>query len=202
MIAIAIINYRTATTTLECVRALLSSIGGSTRIFLLDNGSGDEEAARLQTFSNAYPEIITFVAQAQNIGFAAGMNRLLCLALASPETQQVLLLNSDTRPVPGFLAAMQLRLDSTARVDMIAARLLHPGNGSVESMGIALYRSTLASNRKHEDEILLGPTGGCALLTRRLLEDLLAKHGEWFDEAFFLLRRGYRSGAARALARI
>jgi GT2 family glycosyltransferase len=36
-----------------------------------------------------------------------------------------------------------------------------------------------------EDEVLLGPTGGCALLRRRLLEDLRAMHGAWFDEQFF-----------------
>jgi GT2 family glycosyltransferase len=55
----------------------------------------------------------------------------------------------------------------------------------VDSLGIALFRSTLASNRKDETEILLGPSGGCALLTRRLLEDLSATHGECFDETFF-----------------
>jgi GT2 family glycosyltransferase len=112
------------------------------------------------------------------------MNLLIGLALADPAVDPVLLLNSDTVPQAGFIVAMQAMLDPATHTDMVAARMLR-ADGVVDSLGITLYRSTLASNRKREDEILLGPSGGCALLTRRLLEDLHATHGAWFDENFF-----------------
>jgi GT2 family glycosyltransferase len=185
MLAILIINYRTAAATHACLAALLPSIPLGARIYLLDNGSGPTEAADLAAVANACAGKIYFDASAVNLGFAAGMNRLLALALADSTIDQVLLLNSDTRPTPQFIFAMQAQIDPGARVDMVAARMLNPQGGEVDSLGITLYRSTLASNRKRDEEVLLGPSGGCALLTRRLLEDLRASHGEWFDESFF-----------------
>lgn len=185
MLAILIINYRTVTATHACLDALLSAPPAGLRIYLLDNGSGAAQAAELASYAAAHGDKVHFEGSAVNLGFAAGMNTLLTQALTDPAIDQVLLLNSDTRPTPDFIAAMQARLDTGARVDMVAAKLLNPQNDNVDNLGITLYRSTLASNRKREDEVLLGPTGGCALLTRRLLEDLHASHGEWFDARFF-----------------
>jgi N-acetylglucosaminyl-diphospho-decaprenol L-rhamnosyltransferase len=185
VIAIAIINYKTAEATLACVAAVLAHARVPLRIHLLDNGSGDADAQRLRTFASRKQQVISFVESETNLGFAAGMNLLLKKALADPQIEGVLLLNSDTQPAAGFLDAMIAGLDSSQRIDMVAARMLHPQDLATESLGIALYKSTLASNRKSEKEVLLGPTGGCALLSRRLLEDLLLNHGEWFDEAFF-----------------
>lgn len=184
MIAIAVVNFRTCDATQACLEALRGELGADARVYLLDNGSGEAERQRLHSLTAGLPYVL-FFASDTNLGFAGGINRLLAEALADQRNQAVLLLNSDTRPQPGFLAAMRARLDPAARIDMVAARLLDAKSGNVDSLGIALYRSTLASNRKRDDEVLLGPTGGCALLTRRLLEDLRASHGEWFDERFF-----------------
>jgi GT2 family glycosyltransferase len=155
------------------------------RVHVLDNGSGDDDVTRLHAAAGRLGDHVDVSVSTENLGFAGGMNRLLDRALMHADVEAVLLLNSDTLPQPGFLDAMRRRLDPAARVDMVAANLRNPSNGCVDSLGITLYRSTLASNRKRDDELLLGPTGGCALLTRRLLEDLHAAHGEWFDEAFF-----------------
>jgi len=185
MIAVAIVNYRTADATLACLDAVVADADAGMRIYVLDNGSGGEDATRLEGYARERRQQVRFIASENNLGFAGGSNRLLVEILSDPVVDAVLLLNSDTRPRPGFLAAMRARLDPANRTDMVAARLLDAKSGKVDSLGIALYRSTLASNRKREDETLLGPTGGCALLTRRLLEDLKATHGEWFDEQFF-----------------
>ncbi len=185
MLALLILNHGTATATVRCLAALLEEIPTGTRIFAMDNGSPGDDAKRLADFAAQHPDRIRFSACLQNLGFAGGMNRLIGDALADPAVDQILLLNSDTLPQPGFIAAMQAKLDPQSRADMVAARMLDASSGEVDSLGIALYRATLASNRKREEEILLGPSGGCALLTRRLLEDLHASHGEWFDEEFF-----------------
>lgn len=185
MIAVLVINYRTVDATLACLESLLPELPAGGRVHLLDNDSGVDEVERLATFANEHAECVHFERSPSNLGFAAGMNRLIASALADADVDQILLLNSDTLATPGFIAAMQAKLDPQRNVDMVAAKLLHADRDEVESLGISLYRSTLASNRKREDEVLLGPTGGCALLTRRLLEDLLASHGEWFDESFF-----------------
>ena len=183
MLAILIINHNTASATLPCLKLLLQSAPADAFIHVLDNGSHADDAQELSRFA-ATDSRIHLTLSGINLGFAAGMNRLLELALEDIRVDQVLLLNNDTQPTAGFVAAMQAQLDPATRTEMIAARM--PRNGdSIDSLGITLYRSTLASNRKREEEVLLGPTGGCALFTRRLLEDLRATHGEWFDESFF-----------------
>lgn len=184
MLAVAIVNYRTLNTTLACLAALLPDVPPDARIFVLDNGSPGDDAEQLADFASKHPDKIHFSSSLKNLGFAGGMNVLIGQALADPLVDRILLLNSDTLPQPGFIDSMQAKLDPTTRTDMVAARMLRE-DGAVDSLGITLYRSTLASNRKREDEFLLGPSGGCALLTRRLLEELRASHGEWFDEDFF-----------------
>jgi GT2 family glycosyltransferase len=185
MIAIAIVNYKTADATIACLDSLLTEPMDETCIFLLDNASGTEECARLHTYSNLHGVSLRFFASDINLGFAGGANRLLTEILCDSAIDSVLLLNSDTRGTPGFIPKMKRLVDENNHVDMIAARMLDEKNHDVDSLGITLFRSTLASNRKRENEILLGPSGGCALLTRRLLEDIHAMHGEWFDERFF-----------------
>ena len=185
MLAVLIINYRTAQATLACLESLLPELPQGAVVHLLDNGSGEDDVAILRAYVDRNSEIIRFDTSEQNLGFAAGMNRLIAKAFTDPNVDQVLLLNSDTVATPGFITAMQAKLDPERRIDMVAAKLLHADRDEAESLGITIYRSTLASNRKREDEVLLGPTGGCALLTRRMLDDLLASHGEWFDESFF-----------------
>ena len=185
MIAILIIKHATAAATLSCLEALASGLPGDARVLVLDNGSGSDDVARLSRAIAAGASRAVLHVSAANLGFAGGMNLLLQHALADPAVDQVLMLNSDTLPAAGFIDALRARLDPAARIDMVAANLRNPRSGAVDSLGITLYRSTLASNRKREDEILLGPTGGCALFTRRLLEDLKSAHGEWFDDMFF-----------------
>jgi GT2 family glycosyltransferase len=186
VIAILIINHGTADATRTCLEALQAHLAHEdARVLVLDNGSGEADVRQLHEAIDGLAPRVELTASPVNLGFAGGMNRLLERALSLPEVDQVLLLNSDTQPRAGFLPAMRARLDPASRIDMVAANLRNPRTGGVDSLGITLYRSTLASNRKRADEILLGPTGGCALLTRRLLEDLHAAHGEWFDEAFF-----------------
>lgn len=184
MLAILILNHATADVTLRCTDAALADIADDDCVFVLDNGSPSDDAKVLADFASEHPGKIRFLASLKNLGFAGGVNLLIGQALADERVDRILLLNSDTVPQSGFIAAMQARLDPESRTDMVAARLVRD-DGTVDSLGISLYCSTLASNRKREEEILLGPSGGCALLTRRLLEDLHATHGEWFDEDFF-----------------
>jgi GT2 family glycosyltransferase len=185
MIAIAIVNYRTASATIACLTSLLADTLNDVRFFVSDNGSGGDDEVALRTFCESHPDLITFTSTETNLGFAGGTNRLIESIVGDASFDLVLLLNSDTRPDPGFLAAMVAQLDPDQRVDLVAARMIDASDSAVDSLGITLYRSTLASNRKREDEYLLGPSGGCALLSRRLLEDLRGSHGEWFDETFF-----------------
>jgi GT2 family glycosyltransferase len=185
VLVIAIVNYRTAEVTVGCVQGLVALLPHDCRIVVLDNGSPPADVERLQAIAGAHAEIVELLLNPTNLGFAAGCNRLIAHALGNARVDSVLLLNSDTHPDRDFITPMRRLLDPDTRLDMVAAHMLRQSDGAVDSLGITLFRSTLASNRKGEAEILLGPSGGCALFTRRLLEDLASAHGEWFDESFF-----------------
>lgn len=186
MIAILLVAYNEHEMTGQCLAAL-AGVTLPSRVWVLDNGSTPSLSAYIaprDTPGGAFcPDIVR---SDSNLGFAAGMNHLIARALVDPAVDAVLLLNNDTLPQSGFLEAMASNLDCGKRVDMVAAHLLNAEDPAcVDSLGITLYRSGLASNRKQTDQRLLGPTGGCMLLSRRLLETLESRHGEWFDESFF-----------------
>src|SRR5690606_39542394 len=165
--------------TAQAVASALPDLPGDARFLLLDNGSGSDEPAA-QALRSACPGRVTILRGERNLGFAAGMNLLLARALDDPSVNELLLLNNDTLGQPGFCQAMRRRLDPAGCIGMVAARLLRAdASAGIDSLGITLYRSGLGSNRKRTDERLLGPTGGCMLVTRRVLDEILAVHGEW-----------------------
>lgn len=205
---VLMVAYDNAEATGECLARLGPELGVDDQLLLLDNGSSPAQAVMLREAVQQLGGRGRYLRSDINTGFAGGMNRLLSKALTTGSGERFLLLNNDTVPTPGFLARLLAVIDLQSRIDMAAARMMvseHPD--MVDSLGIALYRSGLASNRKRVQQRLLGPTGGCMLLTRRVLEDLHSSHGEWFDETFFcyaedsdLVMRarwlGYESGYA------
>src|ERR1700709_1242360 len=156
MIAIAIVNYRTVEATLACLSALATDATIACRIYLLDNGSDKTEQERLRTYAANRDDVEFFPGQT-NRGFAGGANFLIEKILFDPVNESILFLNSDAVPQAGLVAAMAAALDRESHPDLVAARLINAKTGGVDSLGITLYRSTLASNRKREDECLLGP---------------------------------------------
>lgn len=209
MFAIIIINFNKALDTVECLDSVLAINNQDFRIYLVDNGSAPADADLLAAYAQAHHNI-EFFRNDTNLGFAEGNNRILELLLADDAIDQVVFLNNDTVVTADFLAALHAQLDPARRVEMVAARMLrYADHQQIDNLGITLYRSGLASNRKCPDDPLLGPTGGCALYTKRLLADLKASTGELYDSRFFCyaedtdlalraLHLGYRAAYAEA----
>ena len=185
MIALAIVNYRTVDATLACLRAIDASPRDGDAIYVLDNAPASNERRPLQEFCKERAPRFHWLCSESNLGFAGGANLLIDEILSDARINAIVFLNSDTQPTAGFVQAMQDRLDAATQVDLVAARMLDAADATVDSLGITLFRSTLASNRKRAGERLLGPSGGCMLITRRLLSDLRSTHHEWFDADFF-----------------
>lgn len=185
MLAILMLHFGPIRVTGQALAAIATDTSIDPLVWVLGNGDRIDPA---QIDVAQLPRHLIIENSAENLGFAGGMNLLLQRALSDPRVDRVLLLNNDTRPQPGAIAALLAQMGAGADVepDMVAARLMNAAEpDQVDSLGIALYRSGLASNRKTPAQRLLGPTGGCMLLSRRLLEDLHEQHGYWFDERFF-----------------
>lgn len=181
-IAALIINFNTAELTGRCIASLAGqeSLG---RILVIDNGSEPDDLARLRATLDQRAELLCSPC---NQGFAAGSNQGIAHLLADPTVDAILLLNSDAEAEPGLVSALGGSLDPERRVALVGAPMLCFGDTTrLDSLGIAFYASCLASNRVDARDPLFGPTGGCALYTRSLLQDLIQTHGYCFDPAYF-----------------
>lgn len=180
-----VINFNTAALSLRCTRSLVEA--GVARIVLLDNASRDDDYAALAHGHVGLPQV-RLVRSATNLGFAAGSNRVIELALADAACGRVLLLNSDAVVDASGLDAC-LRTMREGGHALMGGRMMKPRGGdaadTVDSLGIALYKCLLASNRKSTGETYLGPTGGFAVYTRAFLEEVARLHGHVFDPSYF-----------------
>lgn len=178
------LNYNTAADTLECLQSLQVHVTDKVKIIVLDNASKSCDQQQLITYIADFDHIL-WHSYKTNLGFAAAHNQLLTALLDYPRLRHIILLNSDTRVGNNIVRCLRLVAERT-QADMIAGRMWHEGQcQQIESAGICCYTSGLASNRIALNEPLLGPTGGCALYSRRLLQTVYQQQGECFDPAFF-----------------
>ena len=197
--AVVLVNYNTADRSLRCVESL-RGLAGHIRLIVVDSGSQAADLALLRDgLAQAWPAA-ELIASPLNIGFAAGCNRAIARCLTDASVSHVLLLNNDAVATPALHDWLDEHVQGRADADLAGGRVLklHAGSDEVDSLGIAIYRSLLASNRLDPAEPYFGPTGGCALYARRVLETLQAEHGYVFDEAFFCYAED-TDVAARAL---
>lgn len=197
--AVVLVNFNTADRSLRCV-ASLHGLGPRIRLIVVDSGSNPADLRLLRDGLAAAWPAAELIASPLNIGFAAGCNRAIARALADPAISHVLLLNNDAVATAQLQHWLADHLDGLSDADLAGGRVLKLADGSdeIDSLGIAFYRSLLASNRLDPQEPYFGPTGGCALYARRVLEALQAAHGYVFDEEFFCYAED-TDVAARAL---
>jgi GT2 family glycosyltransferase len=180
----AVVNFNTAELTRRCTRSL--SAAGVAHILVLDNASEAEEYRRLETAHAGEAGGVRIIRSEANLGFAQGCNQLIDEALRDPACGHVLLVNSDAVVDAAGLKACIAALGSH---DLMGGRMLKPaaagGSAEVDSLGIALYKCLLASNRMSTHDAYLGPTGGFAILSRRFLEEVIRVHGYVFDPSYF-----------------
>lgn len=197
--AVVLVNFNTADRSLRCV-ASLRELAGRIRLIVVDSGSQPADLALLRAgLATAWPGA-ELIASPLNIGFAAGCNRAITRCLADASVSHVLLLNNDAVATGELVQWLDAHVSGAADSDLAGGRVLKLAAGSdeIDSLGIAIYRSLLASNRLDAAEPYFGPTGGCALYSRRVLEALLREHGYLFDEAYFCYAED-TDVAARAL---
>lgn len=126
---VVIVNFRTPELTAGAIDSVRGSKipGYDVRIWLVDNGSGDNSAAYLR---QRYPEL-RIIESPHNLGFAGGNNLALREILASPDEHRysrsfVLLLNSDVVVEPDAVLTCLHYLESHPDVAVIGPRVTLP----------------------------------------------------------------------------
>lgn len=174
---IIIVNWNNRAETLECLDAVAAQLpeDGGASITVVDNGSTDGSPTAI---TSKHPQVKLF-ALAENRGFTGG----LAAALAGSTADNVIFLNNDAVPQPGWLAAFVRSLDS-APEDVIAlgGKIVDPTGTRIDFIGGMLtfdghafqngFRYPLGSREEPAagDEILFACGGNMIVRRQPLLE--------------------------------
>jgi GT2 family glycosyltransferase len=127
---VVIVNYRTASLTIDCLRSLAGEVGAAAaRVVITDNLSGDDSIKRIATAidENGWASWASLLPLDRNGGFAYGNNAGIRPAMESADPPDyVLLLNPDTVVRPGALTALLNFMDNNPKVGIAGSRLEHP----------------------------------------------------------------------------
>ena len=128
---IAIVNYRTADLTIECLRSLRPEVNrlSGVKVVVVDNHSGDDSAHRIQQAiaDDAMAPWARLVVLESNRGFASGNNHVIREGLQSSNPPQfVLMLNPDTVVHPGAIIELVRFMEAHPEVGIAGSRLEEP----------------------------------------------------------------------------
>jgi GT2 family glycosyltransferase len=115
-IAVCIINYNTGDLLRECLHSVLAQ--NADEIVVVDNASAD---CSVEMMKGEFPSI-PLIALQKNIGYGAASNR----GIEKCCSEQIVLLNADTRMKPGSLQALRNYLDDNPQAAIIGPRILNP----------------------------------------------------------------------------
>lgn len=187
-IAIIVLNWNGFDDTHRCLESLRQVSYANRKIVLVDNGSANNEGARLQQL---FPEIV-LIQNSTNRGFAGGSNDGISWA-RKHGFEYVALLNNDCIVEPSWLVHLVrgLRL---AQADFASSRIMYyPETDRVCSIGDRLLpdgSGQAACNlREYKGQCDIVPifsaSGAAALYSMCCLEAVQIREEEFFDELYF-----------------
>lgn len=121
-IGIIVVNFRTPNLVTQCMDSLLPELDGlAAEVAIVDNASGDDSIAKLESWLSAKPGThrIRIIRAERNCGFASGNN----LGIRSLQAQHYLLLNSDTLLKPGAVCTLLDDMRRFKDVGLVSPRL-------------------------------------------------------------------------------
>ncbi|HEX7807595.1 MAG TPA: glycosyltransferase family 2 protein [Thermoanaerobaculia bacterium] len=183
---IIIVNWNNRAETLECVAAVEAQLGEvrGASITVVDNGSTDGSQTAI---ASQHPNVKLF-ALAENRGFTGG----LAAALAGSVATNVIFLNNDAVPEPGWLAALVTAIDEAPEdVMSVGGKIVDPTGTKIDFIGGVMtfdghafqpgFRYPLGSrNEPGIGDELLFACGGNMISRRRAMMELGA-----FDDDYF-----------------
>lgn len=125
---VVIVNYRTPTLTINCLRSLAQDIPSlpGTKVAVVDNASGDDSVGKIAAAIalEGWHDWVTLLPSDRNGGFAYGNNYAIRPTLDSPHAPPYyLLLNPDTEVRPHALKALVEFMDQHPEVGIAGSEL-------------------------------------------------------------------------------
>jgi N-acetylglucosaminyl-diphospho-decaprenol L-rhamnosyltransferase len=201
-VVIAIVTYRSADLTINCLRSIAAegSDGLRVRVIVVDNASGDGPLIAKAIEANDWSSWITVIEAPRNGGFAYGNNRAFEYAYERGPPAYFHVLNPDTVVRQGAIGALVRFLEAHADAGIVGGRFEIPDGGewtiafrfpSIMSelaqglqLGVAsrVLRRWLASKQMSAAPERTDWVSGASLMIRRAVIDKIGG----FDENYFL----------------
>lgn len=193
MIAFLILHYKNEEDTINCINSILENSNKNYLIFLLDNS---EEKNKLE---NLYKnnEKIKYYKSEKNLGFAKGNNFLIQKVISYTNIENILFLNNDTEVEKEFVNKISEKINTSSAKYFYFQTNSYSDANKIDSIGIEFTTSGVAFNKINKKRKTFCPMGACMLYKKELIEELIEKHGYFFDEEYFCyaedLDVGFRS---------
>ncbi len=201
-LSVVVVNWNGGAMLRECLDCLGAVTGARIEVLVVDNGSTDASGStvhgRLAT--------VHLISLDRNVGFAAAAS----LGLRRGTAPWRAVLNNDCFVHPEWAAAALNAAHAGDRRGMVATVQFDRRGERIDAAGIGLDRAGIAWNRlggRTPDAVdegpLFGPSGGAALYSAAMLEDVGAFDGQFFayyedvDLAWRARLRGWGCGLAR-----
>jgi len=156
----------------QSIEAALPELDASHRLILVDDASPDPAISQMLAAYRGRPWV-TIHRNVKNEGFVGACN-LVALELARPEAD-VILMNADTRPMPGFVARLAASAGSNPAIGTVTAVSNQGWIASVPDFADAKELAAI------ENPLMISPTAcGFLLYVKR---EVIRKYG-LFDTAF------------------
>lgn len=121
-----------------CLQSLLLTEWPDLEIIVVDNGSTDNSAGLVR---NEFPRV-KLIRAPRNLGFAGGNN----LGAAHASGRWIVLLNDDTEPEPGWIAALMDAARTRPRAGILGCLLLYPDRKTVQHAGGVVHGNALTDH--------------------------------------------------------
>jgi GT2 family glycosyltransferase len=197
------LNFRGAKETVRCLESLERRSDRPGSVYLADNGSGDDSIEQIERWAKQHgvtyallgpeneagAEWLKLIDVNENLGFAAGINTAVGMALRRDESSPLFILNNDTVVEDGALDRLVDALHSQPTTAVVVPRIMDARTGGVWYGGKRVRRFWPGSRPISWAHAALeeGRTArvtfvsGCALLAR---PEAWTSLGGW-DERFF-----------------
>lgn len=176
-IAVIILHYGKLETTLQCLKELKSKIGDH-QVIIINNTQDDCKGLTLVIPGTK------LLNNSKNLGFAAGVNQGLTLALKDKNITHFFLMNNDLSIVFGSFAQLLLTFNKYPRAGLVSPVLHHEGGYDWGGRYSKWSGGVLHKNWGNKPKTIqtVGHVAGAAMLISR---EVIEKVG-LFDERFFL----------------
>lgn len=180
MVTIIIPNYNGHAFLKDCLEALTPQLSDEIHVLVVDNGSTDESVPFLQSY-----EGIQTIFLSENTGFCGAVNA----GIKASCTKYVILLNNDTRVLPGYVDGLVKAMEQDERIFSGSARMLQmhapdlidDAGDEYCALGWAFARGKGRSADLYEEPLeVFAACGGASIYRREVFEKI-----GYFDEQHF-----------------